>query len=685
MSTGLSHPRALTPISDPIHTRFEFNVFEREFIDSIYFQRLHFVLQNSATYVAFPSNKNTRFPHSLGVAHIAGNLFTNALSKSNTETLEDFLENSAYFLEHLVETISGVFHDDKYQKVIDGHAITISSFSGFQHNPLLRNHKAKVSLQKRFGTNKQFSASFIVDTFWLALRVYGLTHDIGHLPMSHAFEHALKDQKALFATYGSKDSLSQHFETLWQERKNEFSSFKGQRDRDRYTEHFADILKCGRSELENTAFHKAFHEIRGISIFNRFVSKYDPSFGGEEYKQYAQLIHYLVLCLVFSPAIVRGEGGEDHEFSFLFAIRNLVDGEIDADRLDYTLRDGHESGSDIGRFDLSRICANSILVKKENTKHTFAFGYYIRGISGIEQFFEQRYQSYKYIIYHRTSSRSNKCLEHLIAMIFHYSFSYPDSKCGYLLSAYGYVQSDEESGKITKILPDEDEDIVRVDDANLRTILFRIRNKLSLELREKGLLDSGKKEDEIRHRKAVEILNLVSVVVYRDFSHIVSPLKKKTFEEFFKEAVPGNYDRSEYTRFFKSLQASIGERTDQLRKVFLDFTYDGMPTPVTVLVDVCWPKVYGRIDQKEVHFSEQIWIFREDGTVVPVEDWSPTLRFMRSSKRIETLVRIYLIAENIKGDQELESKVTTVLQDFLRNEWEAFQEKLLTERQGRRQ
>src|SRR5688572_24800435 len=95
----ISHTRAITPIQDPIHGTLKFTIFEREIIDSPYFQRLHFVLQNSTTYTAYPSNKNTRFTHSLGVAHIAGRLLSQSLANSSFPDLSAFLTDVSQFIE----------------------------------------------------------------------------------------------------------------------------------------------------------------------------------------------------------------------------------------------------------------------------------------------------------------------------------------------------------------------------------------------------------------------------------------------------------------------------------------------------------------------------------------------------------------------------------------------------------
>jgi hypothetical protein len=146
-TVGLSHPRALTPISDPVHTRIELTLFDRNLIDCSLFQRLHYILQNSVNYVSFPSNKNTRFPHSIGTAHTSGWLFSRALSNAQTVTLKDFLGSASKFIEHTYKTASGstkgldhaqASHEELHAQCERAHKFTISGRSGFLHAPLFK-------------------------------------------------------------------------------------------------------------------------------------------------------------------------------------------------------------------------------------------------------------------------------------------------------------------------------------------------------------------------------------------------------------------------------------------------------------------------------------------------------------------------------------------------------------------
>ena len=96
---AISHSRAITTIREPIHGAIDLTCYEREIIDSPYYQRLHFVLQNSTTYTAYPSNKNSRFVHSLGVSYVfGGEMLISALRNSPKEELLEFLAEAASFV-----------------------------------------------------------------------------------------------------------------------------------------------------------------------------------------------------------------------------------------------------------------------------------------------------------------------------------------------------------------------------------------------------------------------------------------------------------------------------------------------------------------------------------------------------------------------------------------------------------
>ena len=62
-------------IYDSVHGFIPFDEFEKELIDSIPFQRLHYIHQLGIAYLVYPGATHTRFEHSLGVMHLASAMF----------------------------------------------------------------------------------------------------------------------------------------------------------------------------------------------------------------------------------------------------------------------------------------------------------------------------------------------------------------------------------------------------------------------------------------------------------------------------------------------------------------------------------------------------------------------------------------------------------------------------------
>lgn len=62
-------------IYDSVHGFIPFDEFEKELIDSVPFQRLHYIHQLGAAYLVYPGATHTRFEHSLGVMALATQMF----------------------------------------------------------------------------------------------------------------------------------------------------------------------------------------------------------------------------------------------------------------------------------------------------------------------------------------------------------------------------------------------------------------------------------------------------------------------------------------------------------------------------------------------------------------------------------------------------------------------------------
>ncbi len=706
---GLSHPRSLTRIPDPIHEIVELTMFDRNVVDSKAFQRLHFVLQQSVSYVSFPANKNTRFPHSIGTAHLSARLFSNALSNSSTDDLQLFLTHAADFLIELIEHIypgnGGLVPPPNpeeetpiEQRLMAAHQATISGASGFLHTPLVsaskfadQPDKMRIDTEDRVGTKQNLTASFVIDTYWQALRIYALTHDIGHLPMSHAFEMAVGRTVAGIEEYHPKESRHLHFGSLVADVRKDFSGLSGIPTEAKFFKLLKEMLGAEKSELERIIQGKALHEVRGFAILNNLLTSSTPIASNfltlkssikYNINSYSNIINNLALCIIYSTTLVQTEGkkNEIDPRSFLFAIRQLVDGEVDGDRLDYTLRDCHEAGVRFGNFDLERIIRNAILVRKEanqsesDSNILFAIGYRPKAIAGIEQFFEARYQSYKYLVHHRSASRSNKVVETLIEKLFVYAELYPDTPCSEILNNYGYIALNQEKDKIERILPIVSDAIERIDDANLRTLLHAVKALFKYDgPPPKNFLNDNDLDwlpkERLKSHIEEEISVLSSIVLFRDLQHITTLFSAYNPDSLLREKLEIE-NPSERHAFMSHLEQDLGELFSKWRIKFRE-TSDRV---VTLMYEHIKPKVFTNINPNVHPFERGVWVRQPQDSLLLIGDrWvSPGLNAMATERSSDRGVRVYAASRELKQDKNLMTELEDSLINVLENEFANF-------------
>lgn len=689
----LSHLRSLTAVPDPIHGYFKLNIFDRDLVDSEYFQRLHFVLQNSANYVSFPSNKNSRFPHSLGVAHGAGRMFSSALSNSSTETLERFLDSAADYLDELIDQVHAT---SVSKKNVTGNPhenaffATLSGLSGFVHSPIAPQiGDSRVDTETKYGVKKRLSATFVVDTIWQAVRLYGLMHDIGHLPMSHAFELGLDLAENLGGRYEVGDDFEDQIRELMAKRKSGFSDEKDIANQKELYELFSVLFSnpkwtVNEAALDQVAFHKALHEVRGLNLFIRFVRYHsdvaeavptNTDIDNTELRAYAELIQSVTLSIYFSLYFV-SEGrelGDSHPFSFLYAVRQIVDGNVDADRIDYTLRDCHESGARFGTFDLEKILDNSVLLENKR-KTIFNFGFHFRAVPAIEQFFEARYQSYKYVVYHRTSARTNKSVEQLVALLFVQSIEYPLSAVGKIFERYGYLKI-ANTGKVESVIPDENSHIRKIDDYTFRSMLFEIAEACTKELSDSSEVDKGgvASLEGINCKLLTDIKNLIDVFLLRDFGHIFTVLKRYTAADIIYQEGSRDVPKEKLEAFYSYV---IHNFTPEKQKIVVD-TLNGVEglnedNSLMVMFDSIESKTFiekSDFGDEQVPFEERVLVQDGDGVVQPIRNMSSALRIMPRRYKDDKQLRIYAVSRNIKNDLKKIEKIeehfmTSVVQNL---------------------
>lgn len=109
--------------------------------------------------------------------------------------------------------------------------------------------------------------------------------------------------------------------------------------------------------------------------------------------------------------------------------KNIVSGQLDADRMDYLLRDAYHSGVSYGNFDLNRVIATVALC--ENLEDTgFTIGIGDDGLHAAEGLIIARYMMFTQLYFHKTRSIYDYHLERALSRMLPHSEFPPPTKAG---------------------------------------------------------------------------------------------------------------------------------------------------------------------------------------------------------------------------------------------------------------
>lgn len=219
------------------------------------------------------------------------------------------------------------------------------------------------TFEELFGGNTEEHVSKLVQT----VRLAGLFHDLGHGPFSHAVEDVMK--------LALKDHSEEYKEGMT------LLDVKDER-------------------------HYPVHEYYSYKLITNGELKElleNESSGTSED----------VACLIMKNKKPRLEFCTDNGLAIL---RKIVSSQLDADRMDFLLRDTYMTGVEFGTVDVQRVIMN--LQVRKSALEGYEIAVHERALGSIEDMLDARFKMYKWVYNHHlivaTNELLKKCIEYLI-------------------------------------------------------------------------------------------------------------------------------------------------------------------------------------------------------------------------------------------------------------------------------
>jgi len=371
-------------IKDPIHGDIVFSRLEATIFSHMLFNRLHHILQNSMSYMVYPANKTSRFIHSIGVAKVATDIFSYGVKNADYITINKYFLNLNEFVENFFETnynnlIQRNRNYRKYAtKVYQNNEINFNIIKDNLYE-IFGEYFINEYLNDKLEDEKKFVLYYI---FINVLRYFALMHDFGHLPFSHLTEFSL-------------DKISENI--------------------------LNEVITVRNNDLKNnfvklSDLDEQIHEIIGKkislvllrSIKEDFIQKLE----NDEKKFYYEVFFELFIDIL--RELHKGKNGK------FLSIYEIVSSDFDADRIDYTLRDGFATSLINDGADIDRIVKTYCLYQRndsENYLDEFRFYPAIQALYDIDEIFIDRSQIYRAVINHHKVKRYDYLLQKAIEIL----------------------------------------------------------------------------------------------------------------------------------------------------------------------------------------------------------------------------------------------------------------------------
>lgn len=396
----------LRQITDTVHGTVYLSELESQLMSTAYFYRLHDIYQSSTVYLTFPCNRTKRYEHSYGTMSLASTMFFSAITNANnlkSADVDNFLSQGA----------------DRIEAVLDGICREARDLflEDWSLNWITRACGDKKKLEDTIIKNTDTIHDLALEHFWpnfngngdlrkqlftyqcllQAIRIVALFHDVGHPPYSHILESVIED--------------------LYKNRKDKFPPAAVAELEETLGPYFTKSECLGHLNQFPQSDDK-FHERVGVKTVQLALQQEIQATAERmrrrsperfSKKDIAVLAYYAIVAQFVLSIWCESD-------SYFSSLHRIVDGFIDADRLDYIVRDTANSGTSWGRIPYHRILESAQLFKigsgHESERYTVAFPKKLS--DDIEDIFVLRYKISARINFHHRSIKTSLLLQEIV-------------------------------------------------------------------------------------------------------------------------------------------------------------------------------------------------------------------------------------------------------------------------------
>lgn len=370
--------RKRTLIADSLHNAIAVTELEKAVLSTQVFSRLHNVLQNSTAYLTYPSVRTSRFAHSLGCMHLAGEIFKHGLSNASTADRRAFLvelEGGAGSVED--QAVYGELASKLFSSMKPGVVAALPTDTEAVILPILA-----------LAGDYSKSVALAVAACYQGLRLAALLHDVAHPPFSHVTEFALEHVLERIRTQKKTRPLNAR------------------------EEKFVAILGVRAGESSGKLHEGLGPPVSALVLRSALMARKEvlDVDSGLDLGRYLFEVRSAAIALLVLQS-VRGEG----TWGVLHAI---FEEDLDADRLDFVPRDSSVSALEGSYFPYERILSFFTLTgNAQDGRSKFSFLPAVQSLSAVEEFYGRRFSLYKYVVHHHRVVKTDTLLkESLISL-----------------------------------------------------------------------------------------------------------------------------------------------------------------------------------------------------------------------------------------------------------------------------